>query len=218
MSAWPGKSVIGLTGNIATGKSLVRLMLEDLGAFGIDADQAAHKVIAPGTPGYEAVVSSFGEGILDADGSIDRVLLGNIVFPDPSALQNLEEIIHPHVGEEINHIINSTPRDVFVIEAIKLIEAKLNDLCDVLWVTCSPKELQIDRLMKYRHMSRQEAIQRINAQPPQEEKIALADVTIHNSGTTSSIWNQVVEAWRKFFPGTYDQYPAMPEKYIFGQK
>src|SRR5512147_1107703 len=95
MSAWPGKYVIGLTGNIATGKSVVRKMLEHLGAYGIDADALGHRAIALGSPGYRPVVDTFGKWILTPDGQVDRGRLGRIVFADPEALARLESIVHP---------------------------------------------------------------------------------------------------------------------------
>ncbi len=95
MSAWPGKFVIGLTGNIGTGKSVVRKMLEHLGAYGIDADALANRAIAKGSPAYQPVLDLFGKWILSADGQIDRAKLGRIVFSDPSALASLENAVHP---------------------------------------------------------------------------------------------------------------------------
>ncbi|MGB7116355.1 MAG: dephospho-CoA kinase, partial [Anaerolineales bacterium] len=106
MSAWSGKYVIGLTGNIATGKSVVRKMLEHLGAFGIDADALAHRTIASGDPGFQPVLEAFGEGILDSSGEIERSKLAHVVFHDKDALSRLELIIHPLVREAIETLIN----------------------------------------------------------------------------------------------------------------
>ena len=97
MDVWPGKSVIGLTGNIATGKSVVRTMLEYFGVVGIDADSIAHQSITPGAPGYQPVVDYFGESILDPDGQIDRRELGSLVFANSEALAKLESLVHPLV-------------------------------------------------------------------------------------------------------------------------
>src|SRR5210317_1680794 len=102
MSAWPGKYVIGLTGNIATGKSVVRKMLEHLGAYGIDADALAHRAIAKDAPGYQPVLEAFGNWVLTPEGQIDRVRLGRIVFSDPEALVQLETIVHPLVRGAID--------------------------------------------------------------------------------------------------------------------
>src|SRR5512141_1238742 len=102
MSAWPGKYVIGLTGNIGTGKSVVRRMLEHMGAYGIDADALAHRAMANGAPGYGPVVAAFGSFVVEAGGEIDRTRLGRIVFNDPDALKILEGIIHPLVGQAVD--------------------------------------------------------------------------------------------------------------------
>src|SRR5689334_1396917 len=102
---WPGKYVIGLTGNIATGKSVVRKMLEHLGAFGLDADALAHQAIAKGGPAYASVVKNFGDWLLTEAGEIDRTRLGKLVFTDPEALAKLEAIIHPLVGQALDFLI-----------------------------------------------------------------------------------------------------------------
>jgi len=120
MSAWPGKYVIGLTGNIATGKSVVRKMLEHLGAYGIDADALSHRAIAKGAPGYKAVTDAFGKWVLGTDGHIDRGKLGRLVFSNPEALTTLEEIIHPLVRGAIDMLVRRAGHKIIVIEAIKL--------------------------------------------------------------------------------------------------
>src|SRR5512138_1536032 len=102
---WPGKTVIGLTGNIATGKSIVRRMLEHLGAFGIDADGLAHRAMSPGAPAFQPIVDTFGKWIVGPDGQIDREKLGNIVFADPAALKQLEAITHPLISQVIDLLI-----------------------------------------------------------------------------------------------------------------
>lgn len=200
MSAWPGKYVIGLTGNIATGKSLVRRMLESLGAFGIDADALAHKVIKPGSQGYHYVVKEFGQSVLAPGGEVNRAKLGEIVFADPHALQRLEAIIHPLVGNEINRIASEVDDKTIVIEAIKLIEAGLDKQCDTLWVTWSITELQVARLMQSRRMDLEEAYRRISAQPPQELKIGQADQVIENNGSIQELRERVLQAWNNTFP------------------
>ena len=121
MSKWPGKTVIGLTGNIATGKSVVRKMLEHLGAYGLDADALGHRAISKGAPGYQAVVEMFGKWILDEDGQINRARLGRVVFADPLALERLEAIVHPLVLQAVDLIVQRSSQPVIVIEAIKLL-------------------------------------------------------------------------------------------------
>ncbi len=200
MRRWPGKFVIGLTGNIATGKSVVRKMLEHLGAYGIDADALAHRAIAKGAPGYQPVIDIFGKWILDAQGEIDRAKLGRLVFNDPEAMKQLEGIVHPLVEQAIDLMVRRATQPVVVIEAIKLLEGKLASACDSIWVTVAPPEVQQKRLVEKRGMSAEDAQQRIRAQSPQEQKVAAAQVVIQNSGSFDETWKQVVAAWKKIAP------------------
>ncbi len=211
MSKWPGKFVIGLTGNIATGKSVVRKMLEHLGAYGIDADALAHRAIAKGAPGYQPVVDIFGKWILDAQGEIDRAKLGRLVFQDPEALKQLEAVVHPLVEQAIDLMIQRARQPVVVIEAIKLLEGKFANACDSIWVTTAPPEIQQRRLTEKRGMHAEDALQRIRAQSPQEQKIAAAQVVIQNSGSFEETWKQVVAAWKKIAPSP-ETVPAMAKK------
>ena len=192
-----GPYLIGLTGNIATGKSTVAGMLADLGALIIDADQVVHTVMRPGTPAHAEIVRVFGEQSLADDGAIDRRRLGRRVFQDPAALERLEEIVHPATLRKIDRLIDASSQDVVVIEAIKLFESGLADRCHTVWVTTCRPDQQIDRIVEARDLSRDEARQRVQAQRPQAERAALADVVIDNSGTLSATWEQVVAAWRR---------------------
>jgi dephospho-CoA kinase len=197
LSRWPGKYIIGLTGNIGTGKSVVRRMLEHLGAYGIDADTLAHRVIAKGAPGYKPVVDMFGNWILDQAGEIDRKKLGKIVFNDPEALSRLENIVHPYVFQALDYIIQRSKQPVVVIEAIKLLETDLHRSCDTIWVVDTSPEVQLARLMRTRHISEADARQRMASQAPQEKKIAAAKVVIQNQGTFEDTWKQVMAAWQQ---------------------
>ena len=200
MSNWPGKYVIGLTGNIATGKSVVRKMLEHLGAYSIDADALSHRAIAKGAPGYQKVIDTFGKWIVGRDGEIDRAKLGRLVFNDPEALQQLESIVHPLIEQAVDVMIQRATQRVIVIEAIKLLEGKLAAGCDSIWVTFAPESIQKARLIQKRTMSEQDALQRIHAQPAQEVKTAAANVVIQNSGSFEDTWKQVVAAWKGISP------------------
>ena len=195
-----GKFIIGLTGNIGTGKTVVRRMLEHLGAYTIDADALSHRAMAKDAPGYQPVLETFGKWILDENGEINRKKLGDIVFRDQAALDNLEEVIHPLVRKAVNVLVKRASQPVVVIEAIKLLEGDLRSLCDSIWVTYAPQVVQIERLTRKRNISREEAIQRINAQAPQSDKVAAANVVIRNIGSYDDLWNQVSHAWKKNVP------------------
>lgn len=200
MSNWPGKYVIGLTGNIATGKSVVRRMLEHLGAYTIDADALSHRVISKGAPGYQPVLETFGMWLLDTDGQINRSKLGRVVFADKEALKQLEAIVHPYVGQAIDILARRAGQSVIVIEAIKLLESGLRNQCDTIWVTDAPQHVQVERLMRKRGLSQEDALQRVQAQSAQKEKLAAANLVVTNNGSYDDLWKQVSEAWKKISP------------------
>ncbi len=190
--------VIGITGNIGTGKSTVLQMLRELGAFIIDADQVAHEVMAPGGPAYEGVIKAFGPDIVQADGQIDRKRLGEIVFAHPDQLSRLETIVHPAVFTRLTQLLDEAGEQVVFIEAIKLLEAGMAiSLCDRVWVVTAPRAQQIERLMRTRNMSRAEAKARMALQSPQALKTAQADVVIHNDGSMEALQQQVTTAWQQ---------------------
>ena len=189
--------LIGLTGNIATGKSSVMRILRHLGAYTIDADEVAHQVMASEQPVKQAIAEVFGPGVLLPNGEIDRRALGEIVFNDPAALRRLEEIVHPVVMQTIDDLIERASEPVVVIEAIKLIETGMHRCYDALWVVVSPQEQQTDRLLNQRGLTETEAHLRIQAQPPQADKVAEADVVIDNSGSLESLEAQVMQEWTK---------------------
>ena len=189
--------LIGLTGNIATGKSMVAQMLAELGARVIDADRVAHEVMAPGGPAYDAVVSAFGGDILAPDGTVDRQKLGEIVFRDPDALQRLEAAVHPATIAEVTRRIAQAAERIVVVEAIKLIEAGMHRAYDALWVVTAPRSLQIERLVSARGLTEEAAALRVDAQPPQEEKAAVADLVIVNDGSLDALRAKVQAAWNE---------------------
>ncbi len=183
--------IIGLTGNIATGKSVVRRMLANSGALGIDADEIAHRMLYPGSSAYQSVRDAFGEEILSADGKISRTRLGEIVFHDKGKLHQLEELVHPGVVNAIKKRIHKTNTPIIVIEAIKLLESNLRGICDSIWVSHASSAYQMERLVQTRDMSEQQASERIAAQPPQKEKLACADVVINTESAFKETWKEV---------------------------
>ena len=204
MSNIPGKFVIGLTGNIATGKSVVRRMLEHLGAYTIDADGLTHRVYAKGAPGYQQVLDKFGKWLLNKDSEIDRTKLGNLVFSDAEAMRQLEDIVHPLVRQATDILIKRATQQVIVIEAIKLLEGELRNICDTIWVTNAPEVIQIERLMRKRGLTQEQAKERIHMQSPQSQKVTVANMVITNTGSYDDLWKQVSEAWKEIVPGAKD--------------
>ena len=193
------KYVIGLTGNIACGKSLVLTTLRDLGAETFDADTVAHEVMRHGTDAWHQIVTRFGDGVIGSDGEIDRRKLGAIVFADAAALDALDQIVHPATVASIRERIRQSSSAVLVIDAIKLFEAGLSQDCDEVWVVDCTREQQIERLTRRNNLTREEAIKRIDAQPPQAEKRARADQVIDNSqsaeqtiSTVHAMWDELI--------------------------
>ncbi len=188
--------VIGVTGNIATGKSTVLDYLRSKGAVIIDADKLAHQAMAPGGPAYQEVVAAFGQGILNPDGTINRKALGRIVFSDPEALRRLERILHPRVFEMVKEAIDKAPSPVVVLEAVKLLEAGLSStLCDEIWVVTASQETQLRRLKETRGMDAAQARRIMAAQSPQAAKVNQADRVIRNDGTLEELYAQLDAIW-----------------------
>lgn len=197
VSHWPNKYVIGLTGNIAVGKSVVRQMLQHSGAYTIDADSLSHQVMLPGAPAYKPVIETFGQFIVGSDKKINRQLLGQMVFSNPTALQKLEAITHPIIRQAINVLVGRAKQPIVVIEAIKLLEGDLVNLVDAVWVVNAKPQTQYRRLVTKRKMTQDDAKQRILAQGSQAEKLKRADVVIENDGDIEKTWKQVQVNWKQ---------------------
>ncbi len=195
MGRWENKYVIGLTGNIATGKSVVRRMLQHLGAFTIDADHLTHQAMQKGAPAYKPIVEKFGMFILDDEQQINRKALANLVFANPAALAELEKIVHPIVRSATNTLIKRARQRVIVVEAIKLLEGDLGKMVDAVWVVDASPATQLGRLTKDRKMTPEAANTRMKAQNQQSQKLAQADVVIKNDGSVEETWEQVQQAW-----------------------
>jgi len=176
---------VGLTGSIAVGKSYVCACLRELGCFTLDADQTAREVVEPNTVGWQKIVENFGETVLQSDKKIDRVKLGAIVFADQAKRQLINSIVHPLVFEAQNEWLAENEREhpngIAIIDAALMIESggyKRFEKMIVVW--CKP-EIQLERLMERNNFSKTEALKRINAQMPQEEKKRFADYLIDTS-------------------------------------
>ncbi len=189
--------VIGLTGGIGTGKSLVSRMLEERGATIIDADLVGHEAYTPHTETWQVVVDTFGD-VLAEDGQIDRRKLGAIVFSDPSQLEKLNAIMHPRMYKMIEERIQglqSGGAETIVVEAAILIEAKWTPLVDEVWVTTAPEDQVIDRIKGRNNMGEEAARARINSQMSSEERAGHADVLIANSGSMDELRETVDRLW-----------------------
>lgn len=191
--------VVGLTGNIGSGKSSVAHFLKDMGARVIDTDQVARDVVAPGTPGLNQIIKHFGTGVLNADGTLDRPKMAQIVFNDPEALKRLNSIVHPAIRAEILKAIADykTNRDapLLVIEAPLLIETGMNKIVDQVWLVTVDAKTQIQRVMKRDTATAEQVTRRLAAQMPQEDKLPYAHRVIDNSGTPSETLQQLRQIW-----------------------
>lgn len=187
--------VIGITGNIACGKSTVLRWLAEWGAKTIDADQIYHELIAPGAPLARAIIAHFGPEIATPDGGIDRRALGALVFANPQALADLERLTHPVIVARIQDLIASTDAAIVAIDAVKLLESNLARLCDATWLVVCDPAVQLERLMARNKLTREAALERLRAQPDPRPKMSLVDAVIDNSGSLSETRRQVLEAW-----------------------
>jgi dephospho-CoA kinase len=190
--------LVGLTGGIGSGKSTVSAMLAERGAEVIDADHIAREVVMPGTPAWCKIRDHFGPGVLFPDGHIDRQALADMVFGDPAKLALLNQITHPDIFQRIADRLEAAHgRDVIVVlDAALLIETGLAGRVDVLVVTHSPKEVQVERLAA-KGMDASRARARIAAQMSPAERLARADLVIDNSGSLEDLARQVDEAWKE---------------------
>jgi dephospho-CoA kinase len=193
--------IAGLTGSIATGKSTVSAILKDLGAFIIDADKIARDVVAPGMRAWDEIVRVFGKDVLQKTGEIDRENLARIVFNDAVMRGKLEEIIHPEVmrviDEEIRSIKTHSSGAVVVLDVPLLIEVGMHERMDEVIVVYCSEDMQITRLMRRDNISREEALTKVRAQMPIEEKRRLATLLIDNSETVDETRKQVEEAYAR---------------------
>ncbi|NEC50851.1 dephospho-CoA kinase [Actinospica acidiphila] len=187
---------VGLTGGIGAGKSEVSRLLVERGAVLIDADRIAREVVEPGTPGLAAVVEAFGEEVLAEDGSLDRPRLGALVFSDPEKLATLNSIVHPLVGARSRELEEAAPEDAVVVHDVPLLtENGLAPLYDVVVVVDASPGTQLDRLVRLRGMSEEDARARMAAQATREQRRAVADVVIDNDVPLDALERRVEEVW-----------------------
>jgi len=189
--------LVGLTGGIGSGKSTVARLLEKRGAVVFDADLLAREAVEPGTPGHASVIERFGADVLAPGGELDREALASVVFADPSARRDLEEIVHPEVRRlfaEGSEAYRDTDR-VVVFSAPLLVETGMHTAFEILVVVSATVATQIERLMRQRGMSESSIRARIVAQAPLEDKAAVADFLVDNEGTLDELESQVDRLW-----------------------
>ena len=187
---------VGLTGGIGAGKSTVADMFSKLGAVVIRSDELARQVIEPNTPGFQKVLSRFGNQILQENGSIDRQKLAQIVFNDKHALKDLEEIIHPLVRGKTDELIDSQTQETIVVNEVPLLlEKNMNSLFDFLVIVVSNEKNRLNRLLK-RGISEEEAKKRILLQVSDEQRKSAADFLISNDGTIDQLQADVAKVWQ----------------------
>ncbi|MET9272524.1 dephospho-CoA kinase [Kribbella sp. NPDC003557] len=187
---------VGLTGGIGAGKSAVSSRLAARGAVVIDSDVLAREVVARGTDGLDEVVAAFGPGVLTADGELDRPALGTIVFGDEAARRKLEAIVHPRVRARAAQIEAGAADDAIVVHDIPLlVETGQAGGFDVVLVVDVPVEVQVRRLTAQRGMADEEAERRIASQASREDRLAVADLVVDNSGTLEDLDRRLDEVW-----------------------
>lgn len=189
---------VGLTGNIASGKSTVARVWRDLGARVIDADELARRAVAPGTPALASIVSRWGEEVLDAGGGLDRAAMRERVFGDPAARAALEAIIHPRVAElrdEELHAAAEAGDAVVVADIPLLFEVGLQSGFDLVVLVDAPADVRRERIVRDRGLDPAEAERMIASQMPSERKRPLADIVIDNTGTIAELRAAAADAW-----------------------
>lgn len=187
---------LGLTGGIASGKSTVSRIFAELGAIIIDSDVLAREVVAPGTEGLAEVVAAFGPEILTEDGEMDRAKVGAIVFADPDKRKVLEQVIHPRVFLRALEIDQAAgEHDVVINDIPLLVETNQADRFDAVVVVDVPTELQVERMVRDRGMTPEEASARIAAQASREQRLAVATYVIENTGTLEELHERVRQVW-----------------------
>ena len=189
---------VGLTGGVASGKSTVAALLRELGAVVVDSDVLAREVVEPGTPGLAAVVEAFGPGVLTADGALDRPALGAVVFGDEAARRRLEAILHPLIRARAAELEAAAPEGTVVVHDIPLlVETDQAGGFDAVVVVDAPDDVRVARVAAGRGMTESEARGRIAAQATREQRLAVADHVVTNSGDLDALDRAVADLWRR---------------------
>jgi dephospho-CoA kinase len=190
--------MVGLSGGIGAGKSVVAERLAELGAVVIDADRLAREVVRPGTDGLAEVVAAFGTGVLGPDGALDRPALGRLVFADDEARRRLEGIIHPRVRARTAELVAAAPPDAVVVNDVPLlVEAGLAAGYEIVIMVIADEETRVRRLVATRGMTEAEARSRIRAQATDDQRREVADVVIENDGTVAELRDKVDAVWQE---------------------
>ena len=189
---------LGLTGGIGSGKSTVSARLAHHGAIVIDYDQLARDAVEPGTPALAAIVERFGDDVIASDGSLDRPALGTVVFDDDAARADLEAITHPAIWELATAREAAAPDDAVVVhDHPLLVEVGMAALCDLVVVVDVPEDVQVERLVSMRGMTEADARARMAAQASRDERLAVADVVLENTGSIADLEARVDELWQQ---------------------
>ena len=193
--------LIGLTGGIASGKSVVAARLAEHGAIVVDADRVAREVVEPGTPALAQIAQEFGDGVIASDGSLDRAALGALIFSSAEKRAALNAITHPAVGIRSRELFDAAaatdPDAIVVYDVPLLVDAGRSEEFDLIVVVNASTKTRITRMMELRGMSHDEALHRINSQATNTERLAIADVVIDSNGTLEQTLEQADALWAK---------------------
>jgi dephospho-CoA kinase len=191
-------TLIGLTGGIGSGKSTIARRLAEHGAHIIDADQIAREVVEPGTPALADIIAHFGERVLNADGTLNRSVVGEIVFTDAADRAVLNSIVHPAVQRRTRELFaESSAESIVVYDVPLLVEANPSYSFDAIVVASAPESIRVERLMEHRGMLESEALSRIQSQAPEEERLKIANHVIDTSGDINHTYAQVDALWHQ---------------------
>jgi dephospho-CoA kinase len=193
--------LIGLTGGIASGKSVVAARLAERGAVVVDADRIAREVVEPGTPALARIAAEFGDGVIASDGSLDRAALGALIFTSPEKRAALNAITHPAVAERSHELFEAAaaadPQAIVVYDVPLLVDTGRGDEFDLIVVVNASTATRVERMIQLRGMTRDEALHRINSQATNTERLAIADVVIDSNGTLDETLAQADALWER---------------------